>query len=90
MQEHVRGERRGHSAFSIVARAPWSGALARFGKESRAHRGRNSRLAHRARQDSLASFRLRRQPIGLTFGSLPHSQSAQRVSLALQPAACFE
>ena len=49
--------------------APWSGRIARFGKDSRTHRGRNSRLAHRARQDS-ASFRLRRQPTGLTFNSL--------------------
>ncbi|MBO4471663.1 MAG: hypothetical protein J5841_07905 [Clostridia bacterium] len=34
---------------------------ARFGKETHTHRGRNSRLAHRARQDS---------------GSLPASQNA--------------
>ena len=47
-----------------------AGCALPFGKDSRAHRGRNSRLAHRARQDS-ASFRLSRQPTGLTFGSLP-------------------
>ena len=50
--------------------SPWSALTARFSKDSRAHRGRNSRLAHRARQDS-ASFRLRRQRTALTFSSLP-------------------
>ena len=41
---------------------------ARFGKESRAHRGRNSRLAHRARQDSLRSLSASQDnPLGYRF-----------------------
>ena len=39
-----------------------------FGKESRAHRGRNSRLAHRARQDSLRSLSASQDnPLGYRF-----------------------
>ena len=66
-----------------------AGCALPFGKDSRAHRGRNSRLAHRARQDS-ASFRLRRQPTGLTFGSLPATSIvADGLARTLQPSACF-
>ena len=66
-----------------------AGCALPFGKDSRAHRGRNSRLAHRARQDS-ASFQLRRQPTGLTFGSLPATSIvADGLARTLQPSACF-
>ena len=60
--------------------SPWSALAACFGKDSRAHRGRNSRLAHRARQDS-ASFRLRRQRTALTFSSLPTRPPAALVRM---------
>ena len=40
--------------------------------------------------DSFASFRLRRQPTGLTFGSLPATSIvADGLARTLQPSACF-
>ena len=46
-----------------------------FGKDSRAHRGRNSRLAHRARQDSRSLLPSANDPLGHRFLHSPSVHS---------------
>ena len=67
--------------------SPWSALTARFGKDSRAHRGRNSRLAHRARQDSGSLPLLADSSLGCRFPCSPGSSPVRRRSINNYPAA---